>query len=222
MTRFLLTPVSAVALLLAASGARADPSPSTVEWSYNFTPTMNPPAVSADGNPTANVTFTNEPPRNATGSSDVVATNLRVSSAAPGDKPDVLLKNGAYGLTLTLSMTDNTGTHIATLTFTGKLTGTFSAESSNLTNVFGHNATQTVSLGSFNFTVTMDAYTPPGPPDQTQPGAIGAHVSVTSANPTGGGGTPEPSTMLLSGLGLTFLGAAGWRKRRARARLAVA
>jgi hypothetical protein len=33
--------------------------------------------------------------------------------------------------------------------------------------------------------------------------------------------TPEPSSMLLSGLGLTFLGGAAWRKRKARAVVAA-
>ena len=51
-------------------------------------------------------------------------------------------------------------------------------------------------------------------------GTIEAIATVFGdGSPTGGGGTisqqtPEPSTMLLSCLGLTLLGGATWRKRR--------
>ena len=66
---------------------------------------------------------------------------------------------------------------------------------------------------SSGFTVSLIAYTPPGPPDQSNAGSISAHVSVTTTQTAD---LPEPSTMLLSGLGLTFLGGAAWRKRRAK------
>ena len=100
------------------------------------------------------------------------------------------------------------------LTFHGKLDGTLSAESTNLFNTFGPDKKQSVRLGAYNFEVELIAYTPPGPPDQSNAGSIAAHVTVTTITPAQ---VPEPSTMLLSGLGLTFLGGAAWRKRRAKA-----
>jgi hypothetical protein len=212
--------VSAVALvLLFGAGVRADPlTPETVQWTYNFTP--GAPAVTADGNPNAGVSFTNEKPKTATGSSDIVATNLRVFSASPGNTPDKMTgSHGAYTLTLVLTETENGNTTTQTLHFTGTLSGKLSADNANIGNVFGSNNIQTVSLGSFNFTVAMTSYTPPGPPDQVQAGAISAHVTVSSLTPTQ---VPEPSTMLLSALGLSFLSGAAWRKRRARGVLALA
>jgi uncharacterized iron-regulated membrane protein len=220
MKRLFIASTAAFALLLAGeTGAWAGPmSPSQVQWTYNFSP--GAPALTADNNPGAGVTFTNEATHFATGSSDVVATNLRVFSSATAGSPDSITgSNGNYSLTLQLSEAENGNVNTATLTFTGKLAGSFSSESSNLTNTYGPNASQTVSLGSFNFTVSLLPATLPGPPDQTNAGSIAAHVTVSSLTPQS---VPEPSTMLLSGLGLTFLGAASWRKRRAKARLAVA
>jgi hypothetical protein len=203
----------ALALVLSfGAGVRADQlTPDTVRWTYNFTP--GAPAVTADGNPNAGVSFTNEKPKTATGSSDIVATNLRVFSASPNTSPDHLTSNGAYTFTLVLTETENGNTSTATLHFTGKLSGTLSADSANVKNVFGPNNVQTVSLGSFTFTVALTSFTPPGPPDQTQAGAIAAHVTVSTLSPTQ---TAEPSTMLLSVLGLSCLGGSAWRRRRTR------
>jgi hypothetical protein len=215
MKRSLTAHAAALALLLVVgAGARADQiSPDQVQWTYNFTP--GAPAVLADGNPSAGVTFTNEPTKTATGSSDVVATNLRVFSAASAQAPDVLSSNGAYSLALTLTSVQNGQTFTQSFTFFGKLAGTFSADNSNVTNVFNTLGVHTLTLGAYSFAVQLVAYTPPGPPDQSNAGSISAHVTVST--PNGGGGpqnSPEPSTILLSSLGLTFLGGAAWRKRR--------
>jgi len=215
MKRFLTASVSALTLLFAAgTGAQAGPVPEHVQWTYNFAPAT--PAVLADGNPGAGVTFTNEPNKVAVGSSDIVASNLRAFSAATAAAPDVLTA-GAYTLALQLSTSDATGVHTTTLSFSGKLTGTLSAENANIANTFTGESVQKAMLGNYSFTVTMVAYTPPGPPDQQNAGSFAAHVAVENLTPAQ---VPEPSTMLLSGLGLTFLGGAAWRKRRQARRAA--
>jgi hypothetical protein len=210
MNRFLFASVSALTLLLAAgTGAQAGLLPEHVQWTYNFAP--GAPAVLADGNDAAGVTFTNEPNKVAVGSSDIVVSNIRVFSAATAGAPDVLSANGGYTVALQLSTSDDSGVHTATLTFSGKLSGSFSAEHAQIANEFTGETTQKVMLGNYSFTVSMIAFTPPGPPDQTNAGSIAAHVAVENLTPAQ---VPEPSTMLLSGLGLTFLGGAAWRKRR--------
>jgi len=218
MKRFLTAHLSALALLLTAGmGAQAAPiPPDQIQWNYNFAPTD--PAVYAHNNASAGVTFTNEPTKSATGSSDVVVTNLRVFSAALASSPDKLVGNeGAYTVSLTLSATDTNGLHTGTLTFTGKLTGTFSSQSANVANAFDSTAAKTLALGVYSFTVKLISYTPPGPPDQSNAGSISAHVTVSNPQVTQ---VPEPASLMLSGLGLTFLGGAAWRKRR-RVRVAA-
>jgi hypothetical protein len=210
MNRWLTVFSSAVAgLLLAGAPARAD----FVQWTYNWQPGSL--AASADSPGTGGVSFSNQPAAAATGNSDIVATNLRVFSTATPSNPDKLMTGGAY--TLSLTLTDLASGASGTLTWTGKLTGTFSATNSNLTNFFTSPITQTLVLGQNLYTVSIGQYSPPGPPTAGNSGSIGAHVNVTS---NGGGGiqstSPEPSTLVLAGLALSVGGGAAWRKRRAR------
>jgi len=214
MRRFCTAHLSALALvLLAGTAARAtNIPPDQIQWTYNFSP--GAPAVLADGNNSAGVTFTNEPTKAATGSSDVVGTNLRVFSTALATGPDNLVTNGAYSLVLTLSTNDGNGVQTGSLTFTGKLSATFSSENANVSNLFGPNGTQTLQLGTIKFSVQLMAYTPPGPPDQANAGSISAHVTVSDKTDGHVSDSPEPSTLLLSSLGMSFLGGVIWRKRR--------
>jgi len=212
--RFLTAPAAALALLLTlAAGLQASPiPPDKIAWTYNWQP--GAPALTADGNPSAGVTFTNEPPKVAVGSSDIVATNLRVFSAATAAEPDKITgSNGDYKLSLTLKAND--GGQTATLNFLGNLKGAFSAENANLKNKFTATTTQIVDLGSFRFTVALMAYTPPGPPDQANAGSISAYVQVENIQPNN---IPEPSALVLSGMGLTFLGGACVRRLREKSR----
>jgi hypothetical protein len=225
MKRFLTAQVAAVALVLGiGAGAQAGPiPPSQVQWTYSFTP--GAPQVFADGGPTGGVTFTSESPNTAMGNSDVVATDLKVFSNAMASNPDTLTHSGGYSISMMLGTSVNGSPSSTTLTFTGKLGNgpggyAFTNSNSQVTNVFGPNATQTITLEGYNFTVSLDAYTPPGPPSQGNKGSIGATVSISPAG-IGPASTPEPSTLLLSGLGFSFLGGAAWRKRR-KARTAPA
>jgi hypothetical protein len=216
MKRSLLAIASAVGLLcLGSTPAWASPSPTPdVNWTYNFTPAQ--PFVSADPPGSGTVTFTNEPTKSATNSSDVVVTNLRVSSTASPSNPDTLHTNGAW--TTTLTLTDTASGASTTMTFTGKLSGTFSASNANVTNTFTGKTSYTWTAPNGNmYTVSLVGYTPPGPPTDNNAGSISAFVQVTPGNGsghTGGGSTPEPSTLVLSCLGLSFAGLTSLRKRR--------
>jgi len=234
MKRLFTASISAAALLLAiGTTARAAPlPPGSVAWTYNWAP--GAPSVPGynvkdDGTSvqTGNVQFSNEETRTAVGSSDIVATNLRLASGATASQPDLVTKgdilkafpkavgvpnaDGSYSLSLQLGTNVDGTPYNATLKFNGKLGGTFSAESANVTNMFGGNGKQSVNLGAYKFSVSLVAYTPPGPPDQKNAGSISAHVEITAIHPAG---VPEPSTMLLCGLGASVLGGAAWRRQR--------
>src|SRR5262245_11303092 len=212
MKRLLTAHVAALALvLLGRVSARADSMPpTTLSFTYNFTP-VKPgthtalPAVFGEGNPGASITFTNDTTQpasvdSANPTTDVVATTLKVHSAASALHPDVLGNNGKYDMDLTLSATDANGVHTKTLTFHGnKLTGPFSATSSRVHNAFGADSTQTATPGIYTFTVSLNAYVAPGPNGQTIPGSIGANIQVSggSIQPAP---APEPSSVLLSEL----------------------
>jgi hypothetical protein len=219
MKRFLFAHVAAATVMLfATTSARAGLVPvDQAQWSYNFTPAAA--AVFADGNPSADVAFTNETTHSAVGNSTVVLTNLRVSSTADPGHPDLLTHNGSYSISMVLGTSANGSPMSGTLTFKGKLGGSFSASSSNVTNKFDPLfSSQTLTLGAYTFTVSLLPFTPPGPPGSTNAGSVAAFVSLSGGPHITS--VPEPSSMLLSGLGLTFLGGAAWRKRRL-ARLAV-
>jgi hypothetical protein len=205
-------PLLASALLFfAGTGARADQSaPGPIAWTYNFTPSVN--SVAADPPGSGGVSFTNEPTKSAINNSDVVVTNLRDFSTATTANPDKFSTNGAYSVTLVL--TDSASGEHATLTFTGKLGGTFSANNSNITNTWTSQMPPPLTLGNNVYTVTVGSYTPPGPPSASNAGSISAHVSVAPATGPPPVGLPEPSALVLSFVGLSLAGAAGWRQRR--------
>jgi hypothetical protein len=204
-------------LLLGGMQAQADP----VGWDYSWSPGSL--VVAADSGGTGGVSMTLQNQTHADGPSDVIATNLRTFSSAPRTTPDSIA-HGDY--TLTMTLTDSASRASTSINFTGFFSGTFSTTSSNVTNTFTGDTTQTVTLGGHTFTITIGPYAPPGPPSASNAGTISAHVDVGDGGGGGGGGgggsdSPEPSTLLLSGLGLSFLGAASWRKRRCQKALAA-
>jgi len=248
MKRFLTAHATALLLaLVAASAAPADPATLPIEWFYSFTPVVPNTtnlltAVIADPQPggsVSGVSFTrtdlSQPlPHSKSKNTDVVATNLTVFSAAALDNPQTLTygthpdhngsptDSGAYALQMTVSTVD--GSH--TVTFRGglyTLTGPdegFTSESANIKNVFDEGTkVQTFDIGDYTFTVSMKSFSEPGPPSDPFDGSISAHVTVSTAH--GAQETPEPGTMVLSCLGLSFLGGAAWRRRR-QARTAAA
>jgi PEP-CTERM motif len=197
--------------------ARAD----FVPWSYNWEPSTL--AIKAGGAGTGGLNMTDEPLKHADGTSDIVVTNLRAFSSAARSTPDIF-NHAAVSFTLLLK--DELSNKSATLTFNGFFNGTISATSSNV--VFTPTAplTQTVKLGTNTYTINLGNYSPPGPPDASNAGSISAHVGVNEIIVTGGGGgnnnAPEPSTLLLSCLGLAGTGLAGWRQWRQRRTVAIA
>jgi hypothetical protein len=176
-----------------AIGARAEMIP----WGYSWTPSIA--AVAADSPGTGKIVLKPEPGATAVGSSDIVATNLQTVSGADDDHPDHVTDKG-YQLKLTL--TDLASHAAGSLTFAGAFNGTFSKLTSDISNTFTGPTTQTLTLGRNLYTVTIDAYTPPAPPNADNVGAIGAHAQV-SVRPAQ---SPEPSTLVLAGLAAAVVG----------------
>jgi hypothetical protein len=212
VAKAVLTAVFVVAAF-GLSQARAD----FVPWSYNWEPSAL--VIKAGGAGTGGLNMTDEPLKHADGTSDVVVTNIRAFSSASRGTPDVF-NHAAVSFSLLLK--DEMSSKTATLTFGGFFNGMISATSSNVTFTPTAPLTQTVKLGANTYTIDLGNYSPPGPPDASNAGSISAHVAVNEITTTGGGGgggggnAPEPSTLLLSCLGLAGTGLAGWRKWRQR------
>jgi hypothetical protein len=220
--RLLLTLLVSLALGVAARADMITP------WSYSWT--RSPISVPADNNGTGGISMTVAPLTPGThvvGDSDINAVNLSTFSSAPAGTVDSFT-NANYSLTVQLTdMNSNTS---GSLTFHGFFSGTLSTTSAQIDNTFLNPLTQSIVLGQHDYTVALNTYVPPGLPDSTTFGSIGAHVSITDSiidpppGSGGGGGTgggvstvPEPSTLLLAGLAVPA-GLALWRVRTGRRR----
>jgi hypothetical protein len=202
----------ALATLLLAGSVQAAPVP----WNYNWTPSTL--TVTSDTSPTSFLTLTNEPGRNVnTDHTDTVATAVAVTSDAPTGFPDEF-KTSKANVTFSLMIKDLTSNLSHTFMFTGTFAtqnpsdpSTVSAESANVkfTPTGIQNVTQQIGMNEYN--IKWVSYTPPGPPGSGNKGSIAYHVEVRQLDIQK---SPEPSTMLLAGLGASFLGLGAWRKRR--------
>jgi hypothetical protein len=193
----------AAVLIAALTAGRAGAGP--IPWSYQWN--AHPIVVNADAS------GPNSPPPGgitlipgaitidggshgaALGSASIVAVNLSAFTFSPGPSgaPD-RFSNTPYALSVTLSDLDSGIS--GSLKFKGVFNGTMTDSSVDLQNRFTSPTMKSVTIGHTVYTVTMTSYTPPGPPSVGNEGEIKAFVGVHSA------GVPEPSTLLLCGIGL--------------------
>jgi hypothetical protein len=150
---------------------------------------------------------------NPNGTTNLVPMSLQVLTGPSTTPAAQFNTNGAY--TLFLTITDGSTGATGTLAFSGKLGGSFFDSSMNLTNTFADPTTQSLTLGNHVYTVTVSndpangGYAPGSPQGTQFFGSVGAHVAASDL--------PEPSTLLLGGLGLIGGTLIGWRRRRALA-----
>jgi len=201
--------------LLGPSAARAD----LITWGFNWS--GSPTSVAGDPGATGGIFLLDPQPGHGQGSMALSGTQLQVFSSAPAGTLDHFT-NRPY--TETLTITDDASHASGTLTFTGLFNGTLSPSQANILNTFTGKTIQTLLLGTHLYTVNLDKYIPPTP---TSAGSFGADVTVTP-NTTGGGGggnngggsgggggdhhAPEPSSLILTGIGLATFGVAYWKR----------
>jgi hypothetical protein len=211
---------AAVGLALAATAqSRADQLSYTYNWS------ASPIAIAAG---TGGVTLTDENAVTTTLPTDTAATNITVFSAAPSTLPDIIpTPASGSNYTLSVTLTDSDGNGAGTVSFTGLLLGQLTHDSSNLTNAItgstddtGAHPGQTFGSVTFDgnkYTVSYNGFAAPGLEAQHNVGSISFHISFAVRED--GGTAPEPSSMELGYLGLSFLGGVVLRARRRKAGL---
>jgi len=164
------------------------------------------------------------------------AADIQVISTATSANPDVI-KAGTGGYTLTLNMwlkdpadPANNGQPTGQVSFTGaiKSTGDTTGLAANIgndilsvTDMTGTHAGQNfgqVQVGNVLFTVSYSGFAEPGGTNNASFGPISFHING-SASVDGGKppSAPEPSSMLLGCLGLSFVGGVVYRARRRKA-----
>jgi hypothetical protein len=194
------------ALLLAGTSARA----ADIPWSFNWTPSTT--KLISSGGPTNYLSISNEPGGTAAGNSNSVATNLRVFSDAPPITLGSPTFTGSTPVGFNLALTDTTSGVVHNFLYTIQFGGYINSHAAAVTaNFVGPTSFTDVQIGGNLYTVNMPSYTPPGAPGSSNSGSVSVQISV---RPVDVQKTPEPSTMALSCVGLSFLGLVGWRKRR--------
>jgi hypothetical protein len=193
----------------AAGQVRAD----YLNWTYSSTLNVAGVSVDAGSNGGASVTLT-DVAKAGTGSIPVIAYETQTSSTTPID-----FNNSTYNLALKITDGNNAS---GTLNFTGSLNGALTATTSSVVASFAPVTSNSITFDGHTYTVSIPSLTLAAPTSPQQD--IMASVSV--ANASGGGGpppppppppphgTPEPTSLLLAGLGLSWLGAERWWKRR--------
>lgn len=199
MKRFAAFSLALGLLIGAQSALQAAP----VDWSYSWTVT---PQLIPTAPPGGNVTLTDAISGVGSGSSTIVATNLATNSSAPNATPQNI---SPIPFSMTLTLTDTESGLSADFVFLAHFTGTLSQNSANI--IYHADSAQSLAgtIGDNDFVVSITSYVGPGAPGVGGQGAIGASVEATE----GDGGdqdppseAPEPSTLLLGGLGMSLMG----------------
>lgn len=214
------TAISACALLVVSERTYAD----SIPWGYSASST----AIYNNNNAadTSSITFTGASGI-ASGSSGIIVYSMATTSGASTTSPDSF-SNVPFNLAITLTDVIATGSKSAdanasdTLHFSGLFSASNATRQSLLPGPSPSPLTEQVVLGGDDvgwrtYTVVLSSLTSPGQPGGS-PGSIQAIVTIGPADPVGEGespaisGAPEPTSLVLAGLGSLPLMAI-WRKR---------
>lgn len=204
--------------LLMEGAARAD----YMDWSYHWSISPSPVLSSGTGTVSQALGW----PGN--GATRILAAAVTTSSDASASKPDYYNKT----FRLTLHLMDRATHQSGSLTFIGYIRGTLTATSAHLLEMF-RTPTEYLRLGKHIYSVELPHYVrlmPPGslvvptyyalvrvwnvaPPPKVPPRMMAASVMMASiASVPASASTPEPSSLVLGGLGAVLLACSAlWR-----------
>ncbi len=152
------------------------------------------------------ITITGSNPGVALGNADIVAVNLTAFTFSPSpDGKPYSFTDAPYRLGITL--TDVDSNQSGTLHFAGVFDGSLTDTMMDLHTHFTSATRQWLTLGHHRYTVSLTSYTPPDPPADGGAGSINASVSVQPVS------APEPSSLILAGIGLAGAAFSGLRRR---------
>ena len=217
-----LGPATVAVLWFAGAKVHADLVPI-----YEYTTNAAPQAVSPQQPNSGLLTFSVQ--------STPVDISLTKANFIAAQVTGATLNGDSYvhsGYKLTVSITDLASSTTQSVNVLGEFNGQFLPGGSQVSNtLFDNNnnplingtVTETLAFANGNtYSIAIDALANVGK-QGTLPAAINGVITTNIVTPPGGtngGGppqnSPEPSTMLLSCLGLSCMGASAWRKRRAR------
>jgi hypothetical protein len=202
MDRRLTVPFAVALALLLPAAARAD----LIAWSEHWVPSPGMVKVNPAG--TSGIILTGGSSTHVVGPSSVVAANLATFSSAPANHP-VVFNDVPFSLIMFIH--DAKSNIDGAVTFSGFFEGKLSRSSALVHYDLASPRTQVLHLGHEVYQITLDHFTPPGPPGSKQLGAFTADVRVHH--------NPEPASLVLAALAVPL---AGLPLRRRRARAAAA
>lgn len=235
MKKYLLSFASTAMLLLVGTSVRADQIP----WAYSA---VSPTAISASTSPLSSIAFSGST-GNPHGPSGIIIYTVTASSFASESSPDSF-SNVPFNLSVKLTDINSTfsGSGTVKTTDTVNFAGLFNATNvtpksmlpgiNTWTMVAGNASptSATVILGAddtgwHKYQVDLTSFTSPGQPGGAA-GSIQAVVNITPTEGPGGSGevngTPEPTSLVLAGLGFPLLVLVRRRLKKAQSDTTIA
>jgi len=201
--------LAAVCLLASGSAVRADQlSPtSTYSWGYQFQQGPDPVHTYLRANIPSFTTImipgvgSNSSMNSASGVPTTISTKVWTASTASVYYPQ---KVDDMPFEIKLRITDNSSGDSRGFIFRGFMNGDVWNHGSTLTPTFVGSLVRTVDLNHHIYTVTFNSFTSPG--GNFNPGQFNFTVTVAH--------NPEPSTLILAGIGVPLLGLTLRRRRK--------